>query len=86
MGGISSRVKDRDWYISKLKTGNKVNSTPIRFEGSTAVTRATVPPGSYLLQLHKFNFQTGIDIGPNDPENVPINITLTSTGVVVRKG
>ena len=80
------RMANLRFVLTNRKTGDKVNSTPIRFEGSTAVTRATVSPGSYLLQLHKFNFQTGIDIGPNDPENVPINITLTATGVVVRKG
>ena len=80
------RMANLRFVLTNRQTGDKVSSTPIRFEGSTAVTKATVAPGSYLLQLHKFNFQTGIDIGPNDPENVPINITLTATGVVVRKG
>ena len=74
------------FVLTNQKTGKKTSSSPIRFEGSTAVSKATVPPGSYILALHKFNFRASIDIGPNDPKRVPINIRLTSSGVVVRKG
>ena len=37
---------------------------------------------SVLLDRDRAN----LDIGPNDPKRVPINIRLTSSGVVVRKG
>lgn len=74
------------FVLTNQSTGVKTSSSPIRFEGSVAVSNATVPPGSYVLALHKFNFSCSIDIGPNDPKKVPINITLTSSGVVVRKG
>jgi polar amino acid transport system substrate-binding protein len=74
------------FVLTNQKTGEKSSSSPIRFEGSTAVAKVTVPPGSYILALHKFNFRSSIDIGPNDPKEVPINIRLTSSGVVVRKG
>jgi polar amino acid transport system substrate-binding protein len=74
------------FVLTNQTTGEKTSSSPIRFEGSTAVAKATVPPGSYILALHKFNFRATIDIGPNDPKNVPINIRLNTTGVVVRKG
>jgi len=74
------------FVLTNQTTGEKSSSSPIRFEGSTALATVTVPPGSYILALHKFNFQSSIDIGPNDPKQVPINIRLTSSGVVVRKG
>ena len=74
------------FVLTNQKTGEKTSSSPIRFEGSTAVAKATVPPGSYVLALHKFNFRATIDIGPNDPKMVPINIRLNTSGVVVRKG
>ena len=74
------------FVLTNQSTGEKTSSSPIRFEGSTAVATATAPPGSYILALHKFNFRASIDIGPNDPKQVPINILLTSSGVVVRKG
>jgi hypothetical protein len=74
------------FVLTNQTTGEKTSSSPIRFEGSTAVAKATVPPGSYILALLKFKFRAGIDIGPNDPKQVPINIRLTSSGIVVRKG
>lgn len=74
------------FVLTNQSTGEKTSSSAIRFEGSTAVAAVTVPPGSYILALHRFNFRASVDIGPNDPKQVPINISLTSSGVVVRKG
>ncbi|MGW8180664.1 MAG: substrate-binding periplasmic protein, partial [bacterium] len=74
------------FVLTNQSTGEKTSSSPIRFEGSTAVAKATVPPGAYVLALHKFNFSATLEIGPNDPKRIPVNIRLNSSGVVVRKG
>jgi ABC-type amino acid transport substrate-binding protein len=72
--------------ITEATTGKRYQSTPVAFQGSTGTARTEVPPGTYTLSLPKFNFSTSVEILPNDPGQIPINIRVTSTGVVVRKG
>jgi ABC-type amino acid transport substrate-binding protein len=80
------RMANLRFVFKDSATGSSYSTSQIGFQGSVGVASANVPPGSYLLSLPKFNFSTPVQIDPSDAKVVPINIRLTSGGVVVRKG
>lgn len=80
------RMANLRFVFRDSATGNSISTSQIGFQGSVGVASASVPPGNYQLTLPKFNFSTPVEIDPSDAKAVPINIRLTSGGVVVRKG
>jgi ABC-type amino acid transport substrate-binding protein len=80
------RMANLRFVFRDSATGSQYSTSQIGFQGSTGVATANIPPGNYQLTLPKFNFSTPVEIDPADAKVVPINIRLTSGGVVVRKG
>jgi polar amino acid transport system substrate-binding protein len=80
------KLANLTFVFRNQETGVTIQTSPITFEGRVGKARASVPPGDYTLSQPRFNFSASVSIVPADKDNVPINIRLSSGGVVVRKG
>lgn len=79
------RFANLTFVLRNRETGQSYNSSRIDFSGSVGIAGASVPPGSYVLSLPRFNFSAPLQITSSDPSSVTVNITLTSETVLVRK-
>jgi ABC-type amino acid transport substrate-binding protein len=80
------RMANLRFALTETGSGESHRSSRIQFEGSEAVARVSVPPGSYKLALQEFSFSTMIEVSTDDPLQVPIFINLTPRGAEVSKG
>jgi ABC-type amino acid transport substrate-binding protein len=58
------------------------SSSPVGFQGRTGVASVSVPPGNYLVQLKKFNLSGSLNIGPESPSSVTMNIRFDTSGIM----
>lgn len=79
------RFANLTFVLRNRETGQSYNTSRIDFNGSVGVAGTSVPPGSYMLSLPRFNFSAPLQITSSDPSAVTVNITITSETVLVRK-
>lgn len=80
------RMANLRFNFRNQESGANFQSSPITFEGRTGRATANIPPGNYQFILDRFNFSAPLVITPADPERVPVTITISGSGVDVRKG
>jgi ABC-type amino acid transport substrate-binding protein len=80
------RVANLPFSLTNQGSGQSYTSSRIDFQGAVGVSSATVPPGSYLLSLPRFNLRAQLVISPADASQVTVNIQVQQDGsVVIRK-
>ena len=80
------RLANLSFVMTDQDTGKSYRSSRINFQRRIAVSKATIPPGNYLLTLRKFRFRAPVVIETADPADVKLNIKLRRGAVEVVKG
>ncbi len=80
------RMANLRFTLTNQDSGQSYRSSRINFRQRVGVSRATTPPGNYMLLLPKFKFRALVSITSEDGDEVVINIRLRSGGIIVEKG
>ena len=79
------RLANLRFVLTNQDTSQTYRSSRISFQKSVGVSRATVPPGPYVLSLPKFRLKAGVVIEPEDAGLVTVKIRLRRGAVDVEK-
>jgi len=76
------RFANLTFTLTNTETGKSYSTSPVGFQQRTGFASASVPPGKYTVTLSKFGVGGSLNIGPESPKSVSLNIRFDVSGQI----